>query len=376
MERLCAMLVRGSQSFALRGLLVVLAGAGGAQAQPRNFAPSQEESRDSAVTPGLVPGAVAVVPGVLVHGAGHYAAGAPDTGRFLLKTEAIGLGGVLVPGALLAVTGASRRFVGVLTTAVVSGFGLFAISALADIYGASGIKGGDPVTVAPILETQIGGVYAYDPIFQYRFFLEQGVQARLGAWKLGGANLSALDDTNGRISLSGGYRWWGPGPSGKARDGSFLDLDLGLYRHHYGTEHFVLWTGDVRLQGRLDLGRFGATLRGSFAELGIGWALQSTQYRVRYAVADYNELLLPRFAFGWYLGRPGETNGEVSLGYDHRHDGLAAGLKIRGLGSGAAGHFEARGRVFRGRWGLGASAQVGSAYVLGLSLIFRQGGPF
>jgi hypothetical protein len=319
---------------------------------------------------------VAVVPGVLVHGAGHYAAGDPKTARRLLVAEAVGLGGVLVPGALLAVTGASRRFVGLLAGGVVAGFGIFAISGLADIYGASGLPGGDPVTLAPSLETKVGVVHVNDPIFRYRFFLDQGVQGRLGAWKLGGSGLSALDDRNSQVRLTGGVRGWGPGPGRRARDGSFLDLDLALSRHFYGPESFTLWSGDVLLNGRLDLARVGPTLRGSFAEMGVGWALQVYQYRVPGAVADINELLLARFAFGWYLGRPGGLNGEVAVGYDHRHDGLAAGLKLRGLGSGVAGHFEARGRVFRGAWGLGTEVQVGSAHVFGLSLLHRHGGPW
>jgi hypothetical protein len=268
-----------------------------------------------------------------------------------------------VPGALLAVTGASRRFVGLLAGGVIAGFGIFAISGLADIYGASGLPGGDPVTLAPSLETKVGGVYVNDPLFRYRFFLDQGVQGRLGAWKLGGAGLSALDDRNSQVRLTGGFRGWGPGPGQRARDGSFLDLDLALSRHFYGPESFSLWSGDVLLNGRLDLARVGPTLKGSFAEMGVGWALQVYQYRVPGAVADINELLLARFAFGWYLGRPGGLNGEVAVGYDHRHDGLAAGLKLRGLGSGVAGHFEARGRVFRGAWftgGFTARVAMGS----------------
>jgi hypothetical protein len=281
-----------------------------------------------------------------VHGAGHLAAGEPETGKKLLAAEAVGLGGILVPGALLAVTGASRRFVGLLAGGVIGGFGLFAISGVADLYGASGLRGGDPVTLAPALESRVGLVYAHDPLFRYRFFLDQGVQGRLGRWKVGATALHALDDANGQVRFSGGVRGWGPGPERAARDGSFLDLDLALSRHHYGTERFALWSGDLMLQGRLDLARVGPTLRGSFAELGAGWALQVYEYRVPGAVADINELLLARFAFGWYLGRPGGVNGEVSFGYDHRHDGLAAGLKIRGLGSGVVGALSDR----RGRW--------------------------
>ena len=373
------MWVRRYQRFASGTLLAVSLASSGARGGDAPEAPKSSSvagPEASKSSPGAVPAAVAVVPGLLVHGVGHHAAGDHRTGNRLLAAEGAALGAVLVPGAALALTGASRRFVGALAAGVIGGVGLFAISGLADIYGASGLKGGTPLAVAPALETRVGVIYAHDPLFQYRFFLDQGVQGRVGAWKLGGGGTFALDDPNGLVRFSGGHRLGGPGPGGGARDGSFLDLDLGLSRHHYGTERFALWTSDVLLNGRLDLGRVGPSLRGSFAEMGVGWALQVYQYRVRDAVADINELLLSRFAFGWYLGAPGSYNGEVSVGYDHRHDGLAAGLRVRGLGSGVAGHFEARGRVFRGAWGLGAEAQVGSAYVVGLSVLFRQGGPF
>jgi hypothetical protein len=367
MERFCDMLVRLSQRFACRSLLLI-----GLLASPARA----EADKKTPPSPGPLPAAVAVVPGLLVHGAGHYAAGDPATGRTLLAAEGIGLAGIFGPGALLVVTGASRRFIGALAAGVVGGVGIFAISGLADIYGASGLRGGDPVTVAPSLETRVGAIYAYDPLFQYRWFLSQGVQGRVGSWKVQGGAAQALDDRNGWITLGGGYRLWGPGPEGASRDGSFLDVDVAGTQHRYGTERFVHWTGEVQVNGRLDLVRVGPSLRGSFAELGVGRALQIYEYRVRGAVTDINELLLARFAFGWYPGRPGSSNGEVSFGYDHRHDGLAAGLKLRGLGSGVAGHFEARGRWFRGAWGVGAEAQVGSAYVVGLSLLFRQGGPW
>jgi hypothetical protein len=63
------------------------------------------------------------------------------------------------------------------------------------------------------------------------------------------------------------------------------------------------------------------------------------------------------------------------LYYDHRHDGFAAGLKMTGLGSGVAGHFGMEGRLYLdSQWGLLLDAQVGSAYVAGLSILFRHGG--
>ena len=58
--------------------------------------------------------------------------------------------------------------------------------------------------------------------------------------------------------------------------------------------------------------------------------------------------------------------------YDHRHDDFAAGLQLPGLGSGPAGHFGLASEIFVSpRWGLAADIQAGSAYVAGLSLLYR-----
>lgn len=325
---------------------------------------------------GVGPAAAALVPGVLLHGAGHYVGGDKATARKLLAAEGVGLGAVLVNGAILAGTGASRRFVGYVTAGVIGGMALFSLSLLADLYGAAGYRGGSPVTVAPTLESRMGLLYIYDPQFRYRWLLDSELSARLGDWKLAAAGTFALDDTNSLLRLGGGHRFVGPGPGRAARDGSFVDLDVGLSRHSYASERFALTTGEAMVSGRLDLARVSPSLVGSFAELGLGWAFQGVAYNVRNARADYNELLLGRFAFGVYLGQPGRLNGEASVFYDHRHDGYVAGLKMPGIPSGIAGHFGLRGRVFRGAWGLGAEAQAGSSYLVGLSLLHRQGGPW
>jgi len=48
---------------------------------------------------------------------------------------------------------------------------------------------------------------------------------------------------------------------------------------------------------------------------------------------------------------------------------------MTGLGSGVAGHFGVEGLMYLDkRWGLLVDAQVGSAWLGGISLLFRQGG--
>jgi hypothetical protein len=322
-----------------------------------------------------LPIAASVVPGLLVHGTGHFVGGDPRTGRRLLAMEGVGLG--LMGGglALTAGTGASRRFVGPLIGVTVLGAGLFFVSALADIYGVStgGEGTGTPLTTTPIVQSELGARYVYDPTFRYRAFLVEGLDARIGRVRISPSAWFALDDRNTRLRLEGALRVAGPRPDRASVDGSFVDLEGAAMSHSYTSDGFTMSSGEASLVGRLDLLNVAPSLRGSFAEAGVGKAVVAYSYGG--GIRDGNELLLARFACGAYLGRRGGEGGEVALTYDHRHDGFAAGLKLRGLASGVAGHFGARGFwFFDSSWGVLGEVAVGSAWITGVSLLHRIGG--
>jgi hypothetical protein len=152
-----------------------------------------------------------------------------------------------------------------------------------------------------------------------------------------------------------------------------LDLEFALTNHEFKSNGFSVTTGELNLAGRLDLVRVGPRLRGSFAEVGLGFAYAVHRYTG--IGSEVNDLLTPRFAFGMYLGHSGYPRGEVAGYYEHRHDGFAGGMKTPGLGSGIAGHFGIAGRVYASRtWGFAFDASAGSAYVGQANLLFRYGG--
>jgi hypothetical protein len=316
-----------------------------------------------------------LVPGVVVHGAGHAASGKPKTGTRLLLLEGIGLGLALVSGVTLALTGASRYLVGPTAIVGITGVGMFGVSWLADVTGTALPEDARSraLPAAPLLESRLGAAYVYDPQFRYRSFVIQSLDLRWRALRLAPSAWFAQDDDNARYRLAAGYRFFGPRPDRAARDGSFLDLELALTEHRYTSDGFRTRTGEAFLGGRVDLDRMDPHLGGMFAELGFGWGLSVVDYDFAGVSleSDTTDLLLGRFAFGGYLG----SGGELSLFYDHRHDDLAAGMKLTGLGSGVAGHFGLDARFYFGEsWGVRAEAMVGSAYVTSLSLLFRQGG--
>ena len=63
---------------------------------------SWAEEDESARKEPVVAFAVALIPGSVVHGLGHYYAGDPETGKTLLVTEGVSLGLVLVGGVFLS----------------------------------------------------------------------------------------------------------------------------------------------------------------------------------------------------------------------------------------------------------------------------------
>lgn len=367
--------------------LVVLASVSEAQEASSGGESGQEEGEGSLspegdseeevkrAEPGVLPGFVAAVPGLLVHGAGHMAAGDVDTGLELLWWELTGLGLIVASGAPLVLTGASREVVGPTTSVLLVGFGMFANSWLADIYGST--VGGTDSTgrlVLPAAEWEVGYRYIYDPQFQYRNFGVFGAHVRVGAWRVSPLAYVAMDDNNQRLRLEGAYRFWGPSTRPGSTRGSFLDAEAAVTWHGYERENFSVSTGELFGRGRYDLRDMAPSLRGAFTEMGLGLGTEFYTYDVAGLgfAEDASSLLLMRFGFGAYLG----SGGEAQVYYDHRHDDFAAGLALNGGASGPAGHFGIEGLVpVLDGWSATWDLQVGSAYIAGFGLRYQGGKP-
>lgn len=321
--------------------------------------------------------ATAVVPGVLVHGAGSYVLGRPCTAKRLLLAEGVGLGFLAVGGGAIVLSGAARDIVGPAAALSVVGIGLFGLSALADLYSVTAPEGGwgNGPTVVPRWESSLGYRYVYDPQFSYRHFLVNALDARFGHLRLSPSLYATPDDANERMRLLTAFRPWGATVNERATDGSFLDAELALTHHRFAREGFDITTVEAFVRGRVDLERYAADLSGSFAEFGLGAATEVYDWEVEPSVRQSETMLLGRFGFGAYLGKQAPSGGHVLAYYDHRHDDYAGGLLILGVGSGVAGHFGLESVYFLDdQFGLELQLQYGSAWVAGLSVRLRAGG--
>ncbi len=324
------------------------------------------------------PAAAAVVPGALVHGAGHFALGEAETARRLLLMEGIGLGLFLSGGLTIVFTGASRYFVGPAAAATMTGFGLFSTAYLADIYGTLNSEGDAALSRyrAPARwETELGYRRLHDPQFAYEDFLYERVSRQVGAFRLSPSGWFSLRGDTARYRLETQYRVLGDVSTPRPRDLSFLDVTLGFVHQRHRPEQFSKSSAELSVDARYDLARLGRTLRGSFIELGVGYALGRIDYDLSglSVPSDLEHLLLGRIAFGVTLRGRSAPGSEALVYYDHRHDDYVAGLKLSGIGSGVVGHFGAGLRWFASEsLGVALDAQAGSAYVAGASLIFRS----
>ncbi|MBX3127978.1 MAG: hypothetical protein KF718_14745 [Polyangiaceae bacterium] len=346
---------------------------------PQTSEPAPEPDRSDELDPAarLREVAIAVGPGVIVHGLGQHRAGRPEAARKLLVAEAVGLGLTAVGLSGLALTGASRYTVAPLALTTMAGVGLFATSWLTDVYAVArpaGSEGAAP-RFAPRLVSEMGYRHVADPQFPYRHFLMHRFELRVGKLALEPSGWFALDENNARLRLAARYRLAGATPGRPCVDGTFWDLELAGTHHRYDHDGFRIATGEASTRVRLDLARRHAAFRGAFVQGGAGFALQRTAYDVPAVSipADWSEMLLGELGFGFYFGEPARYDGEVRLFYDHRHDGYAAGMLMPGLGSGVIGHLGLDAVGFFGeQLGLRAEAQVGAAVVTGLSLVVRE----
>lgn len=323
----------------------------------------------------VFPVVASVVPGLLLHGLGPLAAGDTRTAGRLFAMEGTGLGLLLVGGAPIALTGASRRVVGPLYTVCLAGAGLFSLSAMANIYStvSPAFTPGWAASSLPPLELDFGYQHVSDPNFDYRHFLALGATARLESVRLEGSARLSPDDGNSRLRVGGAYRLLGaPERARGGADGTAVDVEAAAIYHRFPTEGFFMGSAEVGLRGRYAMARMSPRLEGSFAEVSAGLAFQGYGYFGPTSDDALHQQILFTFGYGVYLGRAGPLRGEALLYYDHRKDDYAGGLKA---GAGVPGHFGLRGRVLLSEhWGVSADMQAGSAYVARLSAVYALGG--
>jgi hypothetical protein len=312
----------------------------------------------------------AFVPGALAHGAGHYVLCERHTAKTLLAVEGAGVGLAAGSATGLALTGASRYFVAPFALGLWGGASLFAFGLLADVYGVAAPEGGfgrAPHKLARVV-TETGVRYVYDPQFRYHAFVSHGFRLDTRWLWLAPRFDVALDAKNHRYSLLAGHRVLGPSSFHSVAKGTRVDFQLGVSDHDYGDEGFAMRIWEGSLAVRLDLNAIGPTLRGSFAEIELGYAREISRFDG--LSGEGSDELLAHGAFGAYIG---QGQGEFKLSYDHRRDTLAGGLRVPGIAAGYLGYLSQRTEVYFGTLGVASEVAYGSALMVSAFLLVQVG---
>jgi len=310
----------------------------------------------------------AIVPGVLVRGAGSYVVGERRTAKRLLELGAIGLAAGAIGGAAVGGSGGSPYFIWPAVPVAVLGGGLLVPSWFADIWVAAGaerVRGGP--RAAPPWSIELSTTGLRDP---YRARVLPGAAATVELGRLG-LGASALLDAGG-ASRTGGVeaRWHilgAPATGGPIEDGSRLYARAAARYHHDDPDDLALATAELEVVLRGELRHVDPRLAGLFLELATGAGVERAGYAR--GAHDLGAILLARFAWGAYLGR----RGEAALFYDHRRDDLAGGL-YAWRASGFVGSVGARAQAaIAGPWAVRGELQVGNAWVGTLALCYQGG---
>ncbi len=311
---------------------------------------------------------LAIVPGIVVHGIGAWTVRERPAAKRLLTGEVLGLAVAGSAGLLVGGSGGNPYTMPAVPL-VVGGVGLFLQSWFTDIYVAAG---GDrafapPLAVAP-WSVEVGTAWLHDAYREYAF-VRGGGRIELGRVDLGGA---ALVDVTGNAQLGLAdvrVRILGaPATGGTIADGSRLGVRVGGRWHRDTNDRVTQWTGELAIDGRLDLDRVDPALGRSFAELGTGLGLIHVGYGD--VAGELSSTLLASFAWGAYLG----SRGEAKVFYEHTRDGLVGGIpawRASGFVGSVGASIDVR---VHGPWAVRGGLEIGNAYLTTLAVAYR-GGP-
>lgn len=351
-------------------MLTVLALARTASAQPSgSIAPSATvEPAKPQLSPArrVLSITAAIVPGVVLRGAGSWVAGEKRAAKRLAIIAAAGLVLAGAAGGLVRGTGAHPYTLPAVPL-VLAGAGAMFTTWAADIWTAAG--GGcvcGHADAPPPWSVEIGETWLRDA---YRSRLHGRVAGRVGLGRVdvGAAALMDVGNEGWLTFADARVRLRGAAATGaRIDDGSRLYARIGGRVQRDDEDRVTQAVGELEVGGRYDLRRVDPALRASFVEMSTGVGL----VRVRYATTstDVDAILLHRFGWGVYL--PG---GEAQIYYDHRRDGLAGGIaayRAAGFIGSVGTNVDLR---VHGPWAVRGELQVGNAWVSTLALSYRGG---
>lgn len=363
---LFTMLARWCRALALASTMLV---AGEGRARADAAAESLPTTpRPLSRTKRVVATSAAILPGLIVRGAGHWAIGERRTAKRLLVLEGVGLGLAALGGLPLGISGGADETLPGLVL-LFPAAGLLFTTVAADAWGAAGgaCIAGTP-SPPPALEVAAGYTFVGDPRVPFANLATLDAHAWRGPVRAGASGW--LGDGTWRARFDGGFRLRGPRPGERPDDTSAIDIVVAGAEERRTEQGLRVATGEVGAVARFDLVRIGPTLRGTFATIGMNVGGERIRYTAS-GVADTSSLFSGHVGWGFTLGDGRSRALETELYYEHRRDTLAGGLTLHLPYNGFVGYVGAVATGWRGRYGASARVDVGSAYVVSLAAHVR-----
>jgi len=211
--------------------------------------------------------ALSILPGILVHGSGHYFTGNKDTGLDLLILEGVSLGVGVSSLVAFAYLGAAAPFCPVLIPLMIFGAVTFVSSWLFDILGTAGVSGslkeGFPY-IRSLFELSFG--YQQDYQSPYNSFLEGRYQFAKGRNYFDLTYVHEAESRYQNIQLIYGYNLL-------AKELWNLHL-IPRIRYEQSHEQFSITKADLSVRVDLNLGRFWKTLNNIYFVNSLGYGYQ------------------------------------------------------------------------------------------------------
>jgi hypothetical protein len=313
--------------------------------------------------------ALAVFPGIIVHGIGSWTVREDRAAKKLMYGELIAVGLASASGLLVFASGANQYTIVPGVPVLVAGTGIFLQSWFTDIWVAAGghrIEQG-PLALPP-WSVEVGTIWLHEPYHERAVFSGAGQLwlGRIGLGAAGGIDASGdykIGDADVRVRVLGA-----PATGKVIEDGSRLYVRMGGAVRDDDSDRTTQWLGEVEVNGRLDLDRIDEMFRSSFIELGAGLGFVRTSYGDDPS-HDWSSVLLADFAWGTYLG----SRGEAKLFYEHTRDSLAGGLPAWRAAGFVGSVGVAANVLVRGPWELRGELEIGNAWVTTLGVGFRGG---
>jgi hypothetical protein len=302
-----------------------------------------------------------LVPGLLLHGSGHFVLGERQDAYRLLAMEGVGLLGVVAGLGLLAAVGGSEKFAAVYVPLTVSGAGLFAASFLADVAGAAhGRRPWPEPTVLAGLRVRAGYVGLFASKHSFEHLGELGVQWQIRRLVL---EATAMLHPQGDFSAYRGLVGWRLGPWSDDPV-TRLTFFAELGRQDFSSEGFSMTTFRAFGELRWNLGNFVSTMKNAWLLGRLGWGFDSFDFAGTSADDDGLPFLVADVGFGLMASQ----RVEMELAYRHRKGELPGGMALLDGLAGFAGMLELRGRVaLSPRWSLLPGVKLGTGVMPWLS---------